>query len=73
MNNRPVPMCSVYPVRMFVSKMQMECRQKKESREEKGKHPCTPGRSMGSQHNVFILLLIVIEEKSLYPLASERG
>jgi hypothetical protein len=67
MNNRPVPMRSVYPVRVLVSKMQMKCRQKKESREEKKKHPCTPGRYMSSQHNTFTLLLRVIGEKSLYP------
>lgn len=70
MNNRPVPMRSVYPVRMFVSKMQMKCRQKKESREEKEKHPCAPGRYMSSQHNTLILLLIVLGEKSLYPLST---
>lgn len=70
MNNRPVPMRSVYPMRMFVSKMQMKCRQKKKSWEEKEKHPCAPGRYIGFQHNIFILLLIVIEEKSLYLLST---
>ncbi len=67
MDNRPVSVRSVYSVRMFVSKMQMECREKKKSREEKKKYPCAPGRYISSQHNIFILLLLVIGEKSLYP------
>jgi hypothetical protein len=67
MNNRPVPMCLFCPVRMSVSKVQMECRKKKESRKEKEKHPCAPGQYISSQHNIFTLLLIVIREKSLYP------
>lgn len=70
MNNRPMPMRSVYPMRMFVSKMQMKCRQKKKSWEEKGKHPCAPGRYLSFQHNIFTLLHLVIEEKSLYPLST---
>ncbi len=67
MNNRPVLMCLLCPVRMSVSKVQMECRKKKESRKEKEKHPCAPGQYMSSQHNIFTLLLLVIGEKSLYP------
>jgi hypothetical protein len=66
MNNRLVPMCLFYPVRMSVSKVQMECRKKKESRKEKEKHPCAPGRYMSSQHDFFTLLFIVIREKSLF-------
>lgn len=60
-------MCLPGPMRMNVSKVQMECREKKESREEKEKHPCAPGRYISSQHNIFTLLLLVIGEKSLYP------
>ena len=66
MHNRQVLMCLLCPMRMSVPKVQMECREKKESREEKEKHPCAPGRYMSSQHNFFILLLIVIGEKSLH-------
>jgi hypothetical protein len=43
MNNRIVLMCPLCPVRMSASKVQMEGRQKKKSREEKDKHPCAPG------------------------------
>jgi hypothetical protein len=67
MNNRPVLMCLLCPMRMSVPKVQMECWEKKESRKEKEKHPCAPGRYRSSQHNVFTLLLLVIGEKSLYP------
>jgi len=67
MHNRQVMMCLLCPMRMSVPKVQMECREKKESREEKKKYPCAPGRYISSQHNVFTLLLLVIGEKSLYP------
>ncbi len=70
MHNRQVLMCLLCPMRMSVPKVQMECREKKESREEKKKYPCAPGRYISSQHNIFTLLLLVIGEKSLFLMST---
>jgi hypothetical protein len=43
MNNRPVLMRPVGPVRMFMFGMKVESRQKNKSGEEKGKNSPTPG------------------------------
>jgi hypothetical protein len=66
MNNSSMSVRSACPVRMFIGRMQMESWQKQQGREEKNKNPYTPGRYIASQHNISILLLIVIIKKSLH-------